>query len=172
MLGTRSRGKLLVLDIKGRDMGTLLWSQDVLMRGEDDEQRHRYAEEDSVEITRRSPEAKPASREAGVCKGPGTGLAQCVCSGSWKADVSSWPCESWRSVTPLGLRRAKGKKGKYFGSTALHLTGSSCPWCDTCSTGSQELGDRGYQTPPLGFSLGNSRSKTFCFPAIQKSCWL
>lgn len=111
MLGTRSRGKLLVLDIKGRDIETLQWSQDVLVRGEDDEQRHRYAGEDSVEITWRSPEANPASREAGVCKGPGAGLAQCVCvcSENWKAEVNSWPCEPWRSVTPLGLRRAKGK---------------------------------------------------------------
>lgn len=38
----------------------------------------RDAGEDSVEITWRSPEDKPASREAGVCKRPGTGLAQCV----------------------------------------------------------------------------------------------
>lgn len=39
-VGARSRGKLLVLDIQGREMGTLLWSQGILVRVEEGGQPH------------------------------------------------------------------------------------------------------------------------------------
>lgn len=67
----------LVPEIKGRDRGTLLWSQEILVAGEAGGQPWVCWGRFCRDIPR-SPEDKPAGWEAGVCKGPGTGLALCV----------------------------------------------------------------------------------------------